>query len=155
MSFKFQNSTTEDEKTVETSPLIFGKTGTTVMTNNPIDNRLNSIVQELIDSGIEIKPTKKRWLILFIYIIAAITNSMIWITFSPISVMAVDYYQLSGPFWINCLFLFISFISFLLFYFRWELKLLFITINFCVYFNYNSNRFNDFYFIYQVIKINK
>ena len=59
MSFKFQNSTTEDEKTVETSPLIFGKTGTTVMTNNPIDNRLNSIVQELIDSGIEIKPTKK------------------------------------------------------------------------------------------------
>ena len=58
----------------------------------------------LIQSDITIKDDPKRWLVLLAFCSTAWVNSILWITFAPISDFAQTFYGLQTPFWINCLF---------------------------------------------------
>ena len=49
-----------------------------------------------MDSLLEFKVSKKRWMILFVYGFLNIANSQLWVSFSPISDLTEDFFSHLG-----------------------------------------------------------
>jgi len=83
-------------------PLVFGKTGF----GSVLDPELEELpLEEKTASQKELElihPDKWRWFVLASFCFAAWVNSILWITFSPISVKVEDYYHVTA-FWVNFL----------------------------------------------------
>ena len=88
--------------------LVFGKTTAGSFLHAEIldsDEPYSPELDVLLNNrDIEIRTDPKRWLVLFVFCTTAWVNSILWITFAPISEVAQDFYSLDTPFWINCLF---------------------------------------------------
>ena len=105
-------------------PLVFGKTGF----GSVLDPELEELpLEEKTASQKELElihPDKWRWFVLASFCFAAWVNSILWITFSPISVKVEDYYHVTA-FWVNCM-------KHLNFYFFFIITL-FIFLIFCIF----------------------
>jgi hypothetical protein len=66
-------------------------------------NEVSNVVEELLKE-MEIKSEPKRWLNLFLFWIAGIINSTIWLTFASVPSETIEFYSLSSSFWVNCSF---------------------------------------------------
>ena len=75
---------------------------------DPFDesNSMIEAVKQLQNGLVQIKSYKKRWLILLVYCIVSLSNSLFWVTFASIAETAEEYYSV-GIFSITCLFFYL------------------------------------------------
>lgn len=86
----------------EDEPLIFGKVTLGSVLHPELDDipfESKTFSQNEMNL---IKPDGRRWLVLFSFCFAAWINSILWITFSPISIQVEEYYDVTA-FWVNFL----------------------------------------------------
>lgn len=85
----------------EDEPLVFAKSTLGSVLDVEFEEDFNEfkLPQKLIDN---IQSDKRRWLVLLTFCYAAWINSVLWITFAPISLSVASYYN-TTPFWVNFL----------------------------------------------------
>ena len=115
-------------------------TGSAIDEDDPFEES-TSMIQAVhcINNGKEeLKTYKRRWIILLVYCITAMSNSLFWVTFSSITSSAEDFYQIS-LFFITCLF------------FIYLFNLHYFSYNYFIY-NFFILHFLFYYFFYRKLK---